>query len=948
MTAPLQWLFDVEGAGGIKAPDGVVWVNGVETKEWQPEEIVALEKAKYYKADAVFFEPRRDGQPAVAQAFIYHSELPEDPDFSSLHRRLWSWGGVPLVYRATPGKVQLFRCAHKPDFEKNGELRFSPFDSISTATLIAADPWWQEEQLRKGTLWDDPAVCKLLLSSNRSALKTLITEVKDLYEELVAKKILQRSLGRRLLILSILIAYLEARKVFEDHFFNQFLPGATSFFQVLADSSALIDLLEHLESRFNGHVFVLTDEERSALRTTSRLGRFANLVEGKQEPGGQRTLWERYSFADLPVEFISHVYQLFVEDESIAVYTPHFLVRLMLSEILTWDRLDQLEERDEVIVDGACGSGIFLVEAYKRLVLHWRQRNEWKRPNKLILQRLLTKRIRGVDLDEGAVELTAFSLCLAMCDALEPQEIRASVHLFPPLKEKTVLTGCFFETIQKKKLKNVGIAVGNPPFKSKLTTPGSELSRDRFQLEYGDLPDKQLAYLFLYESMNLLQPGGVLCMLQTYGFLYNQNSREFRKRFIGKWDVREILDFVSVRGLFKKSRKDTKVLVIVAEAKEDPPPNRRILHATFRRSGRVDAELGFDIDYYDMHWLPRALAMNADDVWRSNLLGGGRVLDFITRLRRFRTLGKYADQMNWDHGEGFVEGASGISRPAKHIVGRRLLPSEALNEDGIDRSKITIAKEKPIEGPRTEARFTPPILLIREHMDLHNELWLDGYLTYKNKVVGFSANGASGTRELKKVAAWITTEIDVLKAYAAGVSVRLFTQKATTLSGIDIQNLPYPENFDLGLPLHEKIIVDDLVNYYREMVRLGEDSAAMRDPGTPALGRFKEIFLTRINGVYKKNKLRALIHYEWPGVVCQAFAFGTAETAWASEAGLKDRIDALLQEKHGAGLTVTRIARVYDGNFIFLIKPNRLRYWLRSIALRDSDEVLADLAEQGF
>jgi len=43
----------------------------------------------------------------------------------------------------------------------------------------------------------------------------------------------------------------------------------------------------------------------------------------------------------------------------------------------------------------------------------------------------------------------------------------------------------------------------------------------------------------------------------------------------------------------------------------------------------ADAEQGFDIDYYDMHWLPRQLALTNDGVWRANLLGGGRVLGFV-------------------------------------------------------------------------------------------------------------------------------------------------------------------------------------------------------------------------------------------------------------------------------------------------------------------------------
>ncbi len=69
---------------------------------------------------------------------------------------------------------------------------------------------------------------------------------------------------------------------------------------------------------------------------------------------------------------------------------------------------------------------------------------------------------------------------------------------------------------------------------------------------------------------------------------------------------------------------------------------------------------------------------------------------------------------------------------------------------------------------------------------------------------------------------------------------------------------------------------------------------------------------------------------------------------WPGADELKGNLDALLRETRGGGLSITRLARLYDGACIYLLKPDRLRYWLRSIALRDADETLADLAEQGF
>jgi hypothetical protein len=948
MINPGYWLIEFAAGGNRAAVDGLVPVHRYVKANRPPEEVAVMEKAVAYRADAVFFQAPRDGNPPVAQAFVYRSDgSAQDDDFARLHKKLWSWGGVPLVYRVTNGLVQLFRCAHGPDFERGGEIVCRPFKTLKLASEIASDPWWNSEQLRTGTLWDNPEVCKDLLSGRQAAQKTLIKAVQDLHEQLCHSQILPKPLRRKLLILSVLIAYLEDRKVFEDDFFARFQPGANRFFEILADGPALVRLLEHLEERFNGNVFVLSDEDRKTLSTSNKLAHFAQLVEGRQESGGQLTLWQRYSFADLPVELISHIYQLFVNDTAVAVYTPHFVVRLMLGEVLSWERLDRLAKNDEVILDPACGSGVFLVEAYKRLVLHWRLRNDWKRPGQAILKKLLATRLRGVDVDEGAAELAAFSLCLALCDALEPQEIRASVKLFPPLMEKTIHRDCFFEACERGTLKDrVGVVVGNPPFASRLDTLGSQRAYKRYQEQHGALPDRQLAYLFLHESMELLTPGGVLCMLQQYNFLYNQKSGGFRKTFIKRWDVREILDFISVRGLFQKGGADTKVVVVVAEA-QPPPSDRQILHATFRRSGRTDAEQGFDIDYYDMHWLSRQLVIENDGVWRSDLLGGGRVLGFVDHMGKHRTLAQLAKQSRWKVGEGWIFGNANDGRPASHVVGTPCIDAESLSDGELRLLSFAEVPDRPIQRPRRQEIYTPPLLLIHKHENLSFGTWHNSYLTYQHTILGISAAfGDQAT--LKKAAAWLSEQKRTLQAIIASAGTSALVSKATAVLSDDILNLPFPDDWNLNLSPHETLLVDDIVDYYRDLIRLGEDSDAMRQTGAPALDDFNDVYTTRINGVYRKNKLRALEPQTWPGIVCQPYVFGKGKVDWTGADELRGKLDVLLREKRGGGLSVTRIARLYDGACIYLLKPDRLRYWLRSIALRDADETLADLAEQGF
>lgn len=947
MNAPTQWLVDL-GASSMAPVDGLVYVAGYRSKGRPPEEVVMLEKAAAYGADAVFFEAARNERPAVAQAFVFISNGPaDDPAFAALHQRLWSWGGVPLIYRKTPGLIQLFRCGHKPDFvSKSGQIVCKPIKTLHTAAAIAADAWWDADRLRNGTLWDDPAVCKTMLSKTKSAHRKLIDAVRQLNDELNSKNILPRHLRRRLLILSLLIAYLEERDVLRPDYFSQFHKGATKFFEVLANGKSLVALLENMEGRFNGNVFVLNSEDRETLKDSAQLARFAKLVEAHEEASGQLTLWQLYSFKDLPVELISHIYQIFVSDRDSSVYTPPYLVRLMLEEALSWERIDRLHQRGEVILDPACGSGVFLVEAYKRLVLHWRSRNQWKRPNKNDLIPLL-KKVHGIDLEQGAVELAAFSLCLALCDALEPEEIRASIKLFPPLAGTTLHKSCFFEGKKNKLIKEpIGVVVGNPPFESSLTTPGAEQSYKAYEKAHGSLPDKQLAYLFLHEAMEMVAEGGVLSMLQQYNFLYNQQSLGFRRHFLTKWDVREILDFISVRGLFQKGDADTKVVVVVADAVA-PPKNRKILHATFRRTGRIDSEQGFDIDYYDLHWLPRALVLKNDSVWRSDLLGGGRVLGFVDRLKSLPTLGDYAREHDWDFGEGYIAGSRGVSRPANHIVGKALLPTAALTSSGIDASKITIVPKIDIEGHRSAKRFTPPMMLVREHMDLPHAIWEKYYLTYKARIVGFCAP-SSQRRGVVDMGAWLTETKRSLQAFIAVSSPSLFSQRATAVCAEEILNLPYPANRSLDLSANEQIVVDDIVDYYRDLVRLGEDADALSLDGRSALAAFVKVFVNQINAVYKKKPVRALKAQTWPGIICQPFVFGDGTVDWSDADSLKGKLDKLLHQQTGATLHVTRIARIYDGNFVFLLKSDRLRYWLRSAALRDADDMLTDLRAQGF
>jgi hypothetical protein len=931
-------------AGGGSLVPGLIAAVGADRSDLAPEQIAVLERAAAYGADYVFFRAATEAQPAAAEALIFIDDPLSDDAFAELHRRLWSWGGVPLILRKRRARVDLLRCAHRPDFiGEDGRPRYHAFDTLdllTTLDLATAAPWWDPEQLYSGALWDDPERCAALLSADRGAARQLVQAIAELDAALDQSRLLPERLRRRLLVLSLLIAYLEDRGVLDPQLFGQCTPGAARFFEVLADGPGLVRLLTDLERRFNGDVFCMSEDEQAKLIASRQLARFAELVEGRTSAGGQLSLWRLYSFRDLPVELISHVYQHFVRADRSAVYTPPFLVRLMLDEALGAARLDRLEAAGEAILDPSCGSGVFLALAYKRLILHWRARNAWAHPSAETLRALL-RRIRGVDLNPDAVELTAFSLCLALCEALDAPTLRAATKLFPKLGGRTLHTSCFFDAKRSGALgDDIGVIIGNPPFESKLATPGALASYERYQQLAGKLPDKQVAYLFLHESLELLRPGGLLCMLQQYNILYNLGAAPFRRRLFDSWDVREVLDLTSIRGLFGAA--DTKVLALLIEA-QPPAPERPVLHATFRRSGRVVAEQGFDLDYYDLHWLPRAQICEDDAVWRGDLLGGGRVVDLVARLRALRTLSQYAHSRDWQVGQGFIRGGAGKSLPAEHLVGARYLPSTALTPAGLDKAQLSLVPDGPIERPRAPARFTPPMLLVRLHADLPHHLETEAYLTYPDQVVGIAAPRAD-LPELRRLDRFLKRESRVLQAYVAATSRKI--QKATAIMQADIEALPYPPSGALDLSPNERLVADDVVDTYRDLIRLGEKSRAYAVCDDPTLGAFSEAFTRQVATIYPG--LRPLAHQRWSGAICQPFLFGPGEAEWADADQLHQRVLHLLQSDPGPALRLRRIARIFDGRAILLLKPDRRRYWLPSIALRDADETLAELHAQGL
>lgn len=88
------------------------------------------------------------------------------------------------------------------------------------------------------------------------------------------------------------------------------------------------------------------------------LTEIAHTIKGTKD--GQLCLFD-FQFDIIPIEFISHIYQIFLDDNKAKYgifYTPEGLANLLFDNVI---------RHEGKVLDPSCGSGIFLVLAFRRM-----------------------------------------------------------------------------------------------------------------------------------------------------------------------------------------------------------------------------------------------------------------------------------------------------------------------------------------------------------------------------------------------------------------------------------------------------------------------------------------------------------------------------------------------------------------------------------------------------
>ena len=412
------------------------------------------------------------GQTNLNVCFKY-AESPSNEEIGVWQQEIWNEGNTPLLWIIGPNSTDLYNgfalprqasvagrnrldtfshdTSMAPEVSRGGRLGLTELDTRAGRLSMETGRFWHLEPRvnRKA------AVDRRLLNDMASLERTLL-------DTGLPVDAAQGLIGR-----SVFAKYLVDREIITDQRLRK-VCGHDVLQDVLRNRRAATHLFNWLAERFNGDMF----PAKGNVPAAKHLERVADFLDGDDLETGQRSLFP-YRFDLIPVELISAIYEQFVHSadakgagagQSDVHYTPLAAVSLILDEVM------QDLTGDETILDITCGSGVFLVEALRRLIT---LKSGDGKPTRAMVREALYRQIHGVDVSPAAIRIAAFSLYLAALE-LDPDPGLAHGIKFRPLVGKTLLVGDAYEIettpegkaalMAKTGRKRFDVIVGNPPW----------------------------------------------------------------------------------------------------------------------------------------------------------------------------------------------------------------------------------------------------------------------------------------------------------------------------------------------------------------------------------------------------------------------------------------------------------------------------------------------------
>ena len=395
--------------------------------------------------------------------FKYEREDPSEERIAAWHREIWNHGFAPLLWVISPESIAIYNGFSRPREAGNAAVHLLDSFGRIEEELDRLDALAGRLAMETGEFWRQAHAVDRRTCVDRQLLSDLASLEDDLLSADLDRPGAQGLIGR-----SIFTQYLIDREIVTSQFLESEY-GYGTLSGILRNRHATKWLFDWLRDTFNGDMF---PAEGSPVPGTQYLRRVADFLDAVDPVTGQGTFFP-YQFDVIPVELISSIYEQFAHTdpesddggrERDVHYTRLSLVSLILDEIT-----DGLSGR-ETVLDLSCGSGVFLVEALRRLVV---LRCGDRGPNRKAIRFVLHQQVYGVDISEAAVRVAAFSLYLAALE-LDPDPKPPRELKFEPLIGRTLIVADArnveetsegrWALIEEGKRKTFDVIVGNPPW----------------------------------------------------------------------------------------------------------------------------------------------------------------------------------------------------------------------------------------------------------------------------------------------------------------------------------------------------------------------------------------------------------------------------------------------------------------------------------------------------
>lgn len=723
------------------------WIN---KGEW-------LRAAKQAGAKKVFFV---DNNPVVVFAEYDSSHS----DKISTFNRVWNLARPRLLVLASPGEISVLDLSQRPISiqENQGEEQSSSLkvlETLQNLNAIARDlSLFHRENIESGIVFGDSRFGDL---GNR-ADKALIRDLKVVRRELIEAGLSGTKLkyAHALIGRSIFIRYLEDRRILTETYFQKVADGnsewtlllntdcsnrpgidfsehKTIYPRVLSNKAFTYSLFRSLARDFNGDMFPDIQGEESVVKT-AHLRLIQDLLYG--DVGDQQKLFfKSYRFDLIPLELISSIYEEFYQSAATdskkksnarqdgAFYTPSALCEFVLSRILTSHELS----KEPRIIDPACGSGIFLVETFRRIVLY-KYYKERRMPSFSELKDILKKQIFGIEVNEEAARITAFSLYLSLLHYLDPpsicRHIEAGNRLPNLLATKhhsegnfhTILCANSFDESQIREVEHLrqvfadnsfDVVVGNPPWGSlgKQATKEAK-AREKVMLDWCSsndyvIGDKEQSQAFLLRSRHFLKENGKASLLVSAGVLFKHGTKSnvFRENWLKQIKLLEVLNFSHVRDHFFKDAISPFLAVVFQNTSQNDFP---VTYWSAKQVAGLKENQCILLSQYDRN-LVACEDIFDTKIWKALWFGRQQDVRLLKKLSRYKKMEAFVDRPS--SGQGYK--AAGKEHTAESL---RKFP--ALNLSSFSRYGDLKFTQPPSHVHRygVQAVYSGPRILVRQ------------------------------------------------------------------------------------------------------------------------------------------------------------------------------------------------------------------------------------------